>query len=308
MGDMADLAEVGARIDRLLGELAANGDPATVERAEEVVRLLMELYGAGLERVLDIVAADADAGERLRGALAGDEVVAGLLILHGIHPLSLDERIGRALEEVRPYLGSHAGGVAFLGVDADDVVHLRLEGSCDGCPSSTVTVKLAIERALLEAAPEIAGVHVEGQVEEDPTPRGLVQIQPLGGNGAGEPPARGGNSGGQPRPRAGTWARIDDAGLVAGQTKVVEIEGLSVLLCSARGHLYAYTDSCASCASSLEGAALNGDALVCPACGSTFDVRLAGRSTDDARLHLDPLPLLVGEGGIDVAVPAPAGR
>ena len=71
-----------------------------------------------------------------------------------------------ALDQVRPYLGSHAGGVELLGVDAAGVVHLRLEGSCDGCPSSVQTVKLAIERAIEEAAPEVAGVEVENLTRE----------------------------------------------------------------------------------------------------------------------------------------------
>jgi Fe-S cluster biogenesis protein NfuA len=46
------------------------------------------------------------------------------------------------------------------------VVHLRLEGSCDGCPSSTQTVKLAIERAIEEAAPEVTRVEVENLTRE----------------------------------------------------------------------------------------------------------------------------------------------
>ncbi len=47
-----------------------------------------------------------------------------------------------ALDSVRPYLGSHGGDVELLGVDEDaGAVHLRLLGSCDGCPSSAVTLQ-----------------------------------------------------------------------------------------------------------------------------------------------------------------------
>ena len=73
--------------------------------------------------------------------LVEDELVASLLVLHGLHPKDTETRVVEALDEVRPYLGSHAGGVELLGVDPEGVVHLRLEGSCDGCPSSTMTVK-----------------------------------------------------------------------------------------------------------------------------------------------------------------------
>jgi len=102
------------------------------------------------------------------------------LVVHDLHPLDLETRVARALERVRPYLGSHGGDVKLLGVE-DGVVLLRLEGSCQGCPSSTVTMKLAIEKAIEEAAPEILRIEVEGVA--DPTdrsdlscPTDLVQI------------------------------------------------------------------------------------------------------------------------------------
>src|SRR4029453_17038710 len=106
-----------------------------------------------------------------------DELVASLLVLHDLHPKDTQTRVTEALDQVRPYLGSHAGGVELLGVDSAGVVHLRLEGSCDGCPSSVQTVKLAIERAIEEAAPEVAGVEVENLTREG-APE-LLPIQPL---------------------------------------------------------------------------------------------------------------------------------
>ena len=74
-----------------------------------------------------------------------DPLVESLLLLHGLHPLDVDARIQRALDRVRPYLGSHAGGRAVSRRGATGVARLRLEGSCHGCPSSTVTVQLAIK-------------------------------------------------------------------------------------------------------------------------------------------------------------------
>ena len=56
--------------------------------------------------------------------LADDPLVESLLLLHGLHPLDVDARIQRALDRVRPYLGSHAGGVEYLGV-ADGVARLQ---------------------------------------------------------------------------------------------------------------------------------------------------------------------------------------
>ena len=166
-----DLRAVGARVEELLGQLRAAGDPATAEVAEEVVRLVVELYGAGLARTV------AGAGPVGLDRLVEDELVASRLVLHGLHPKDTETRVVGALDRVRPYLGSHAGGVELLGVDPGGVVHLRLEGSCDGCPSSTMTVKLAIERAIEEAAPEVTAVEVENLTRErEPQ---LLQIRPM---------------------------------------------------------------------------------------------------------------------------------
>src|SRR5947199_53827 len=56
----------------------------------------------------------------------------------------------------------------------DDVVRLALRGSCSGCPSSTATLKLAIEDAIHRAAPDVAAVVAEGAVAEPAAP--LLQI------------------------------------------------------------------------------------------------------------------------------------
>jgi Fe-S cluster biogenesis protein NfuA len=173
MAEVRNLREVGSRIERLLAELGAEADPSGRRRAEELVRLLVDFYGAALARVVEL--ADQSFLERL----ADDELVAGLLIVHDLHPLPTLARVEAALERVRPYLGSHAGGVELRGIDEQGVVHLALEGTCNGCQSSTLTVKLSIERAIEEAAPEVAGVDVEGiAAEPQPAGSGLLQIQP----------------------------------------------------------------------------------------------------------------------------------
>src|SRR5262245_24778193 len=136
--------ELGERIDTLLEGLRELPDPDVADRIGQLVTAIVDLYGTGLARMVAGLRAEPDGDARLR-ALAGDELVAHLLMLHDLHPDDVDTRVQRALDGVRPYLGSHAGGVEYVGVDGAGVAHLRLAGSCDGCPSSTVTVKLAIE-------------------------------------------------------------------------------------------------------------------------------------------------------------------
>jgi Fe-S cluster biogenesis protein NfuA len=163
MTEGGDLRSVGDRIEALLAELRAINEPRARETAEELVRSLLELYGGGLARMMEIVH-DSAAGGELFDRFAGDDLVASLLLLHDLHPEDTESRILRALDGVRPYLGSHGGDVRLLGIE-DGVVRLRLEGSCHGCPSSSITMKLAIEKAIAEAAPEVTRIEVEGVAE-----------------------------------------------------------------------------------------------------------------------------------------------
>ncbi len=163
--DGPDLREVGDRIEVLLGELQSSLDLRVWERVEEAIGLVTDLYGAGLERVLDLV--DHDDIERL----VADDLVGSLLILHGLHPQDLETRVVAALDSVRPYLGSHGGDVEVLGIDADEgVLHLRMLGSCDGCPSSSVTLQQAVKQAIEEAAPEIVHINVVDESAPAPAP------------------------------------------------------------------------------------------------------------------------------------------
>lgn len=166
-----DIQAAGNRVEALLAELATLGDPAR-SKAEELVRALVELYGAGLERVVEIVT-EAEAA-RVLHRLTADDLVAGLLVLHDLHPLSTQERVRAALEEVRPHLGGHAGDVELVAVEETGVVRLRLRGAGPGCPSSRTAVTRAIERAVARAAPEVSRVDVEGMAAGSAP---LLQIQ-----------------------------------------------------------------------------------------------------------------------------------
>jgi Fe-S cluster biogenesis protein NfuA len=174
MPETHDVRATGDRVDALLAELGRLADAATTAKVEELLRSVVGLYGAGLEHVMEIVT-ETGAAETLR-RLTTDELLSGLLILHELHPLTAEERVRAALDEVRPYLGLHDGGVELLGIDEKGVVRLRLEGTCHGCPSSRVTVTQAIERAIASAAPDVVRVDVEGLVPE-PEPQ-LLQIGP----------------------------------------------------------------------------------------------------------------------------------
>jgi Fe-S cluster biogenesis protein NfuA len=163
MTEGGDLRHAGDRIEHLLEEIRSMASPPVWERVDALVRLIVQLYGTGLERIVEAVEAPEASVQTIRARFLKDELIASLLLLHGLSPEDLDTRVQKALERVRPYLGFHGGDVEVVSTDAEHgVVRLRMTGSCDGCPSSLFTVKLAVEGAIQEVAPEVTRIEVEG--------------------------------------------------------------------------------------------------------------------------------------------------
>ncbi len=157
-----DLRTIGDEIEARLGDLRA-ADPRLADRAEVVLRLVSELYGGALERVVAVLA---DAAPEVLRDLVADDLVASLLLVHGLHPDDVADARRGGPGARPPAAGRPRGDVELLGVDVDEAtgaatVRLRLLGSCDGCPSSAVTLQLAVERAVLDAAPEVEAIEVD---------------------------------------------------------------------------------------------------------------------------------------------------
>ncbi len=180
-----DAQVAGERIEALLAELRSHAGPQVAEATEELVSCLVELYGAGLAAIIDIVGSDPHgAGPRLLDRLVADPLVESLLLVHDLHPLEAGARIQRAIDQVLPQFGSHAGKVDFGGIDDQGVIHLRMEAGGHGCGSSPDAVRAAVEEAVTAAAPETAGLDIE--VVEAPAELPLLQIgrRPAGLQGA----------------------------------------------------------------------------------------------------------------------------
>ncbi|MFE9452143.1 NifU family protein [Streptomyces sp. NPDC006739] len=150
-GDRLDEASVAERltlVDELLERLERTPGP-TAREAVEAVRALAEVYGEALARTLD------RAGPALAGALADDELLGHLLVLHGIHPEPVGPRVDRAVERLRRDLRERGGDLELVGIDGA-VARVRL--SAKGCGSSTAGVLAAVEETLLAVAPELERV------------------------------------------------------------------------------------------------------------------------------------------------------
>ncbi len=163
MTDTAELKTNLARLEALIHEAEKLADGELRGRIQELVAHLLEFHGAAIERMVEDVADLGVAGRNLVETWSRDELLSSVLLLYDLHPVDTESRVRAALEQVRPYLKSHGGNVQFLGL-ADGVVHLRLEGHCHGCPSSTATLRSTIEKAIYEAAPDVAGIEFEGVV------------------------------------------------------------------------------------------------------------------------------------------------
>jgi Fe-S cluster biogenesis protein NfuA len=162
LDDEAVRARIG-RLNELLEHLERMPGPTT-EMALEAVQTLTAVYGSALERVV----ARAAGVPALAAALVEDELLNHLLALHGIHPDPVEQRVARALDEVRPYLNSHGGEVELAGIE-QGVARVRLSGSCGSCSSSSATLEYAVTDAVLAVAPELSGV------ESVPAERGRTE-------------------------------------------------------------------------------------------------------------------------------------
>ncbi|MGO9463435.1 MAG: NifU family protein [Isosphaeraceae bacterium] len=178
MANHGQLQNGARRIEELVGKFEAAADRNLRAAAAELVEWLLHLHGTALERMIEIVERTGADGTDIVSRLGRDDLVAQLLMLHGLHPVDLETRVTEALAKVRPYLKSHGGDVELLGL-VDGVVRLRLQGSCSGCPSSALTLRNAIEEAVYRAASDITGLEVLGVVEEPPA-SGFVPLETIG--------------------------------------------------------------------------------------------------------------------------------
>lgn len=282
-----------SRISELVEKLEHAADPASRSNAQELLQILMDMYGAGFTRVLELLEQRGEDGRTAIEQFGHDPLIRSLLLLHGLHPVDLKTRVLEGLEKARPYLKSHKGNVELVDVDDAGAVRLRLEGSCHGCPSSSMTLKMAIEDAIREAAPDVTTIEVVGQPA--PVVPGGLPVLTVGSNGAAHEAA--------PAEEMG-WEEIPElVDLKPGGMRLFPV-GDRELLCSRLGDVfYAYGDRCPACGERLVEAVFRETAIHCAGCGQSYDVVHAGRGIARPELHLEPVPLLMDKGRARVALP-----
>ena len=263
-----------------------------------------------MRRIVETLEHAGDGAGPIRDAMAEDGVIASLLLIHDLYPVPLDERVMEALDQVRPYLDSHGGGVELLDV-TDGVARIRLEGSCKTCPASSATLELAVKQALDEVAPDLEGLIVEGIADSEPEPSTRLRAAGPPGGGERRPGGTCVEGGAEHRRRStprtaarGTpWPRAET--VAEGRIQAVEVGGATLAIACIEGTLLAFIDCCPACSSPVTAGTLLGGILACPECGGSYELPRAGLATDGGA-QLDPVPLLADSGGVRVALPQTA--
>ncbi len=169
-------------IEDLIGRIEKSADPALQAAARELIELVMDLHGEGLARVLDLLRAGAEPGAHWIESMGRDDLLSSLLVLHGLHPESLETRIHRALEKIRPSLRKRGGEVELLAIEGG-AVRLRMQAN-----GHAAALREVVEGAVYQAAPDITSLILEGLEDRS----GFVPVEAL--RGATDPHAFNGHA------------------------------------------------------------------------------------------------------------------
>lgn len=280
---MTSIEELAARVDDAVAAVAQLDSPARAI-AEELQVAVEAVHKAGLVAIVRRLRAD-DATRAALFELADDPAVHMLLSLHGIIRPDPATLATQALAAVRPQLHSHGGDVTLVRV-ADGTAFVRLEGACNGCSMSAVTLRNLVEEALLQAVPEITAVEV---VADQPTPT-LIPVESL--------------RVGLDRSAEG-WRKLGPAAdLPAGALSTATVDDVEVLVVNIDQRLSAYRNECAHEGLPLDNAVLDvgNGTLTCPWHGFCFDAG-SGECLSAPGAQLEALPLRVDDGDVWVRVP-----
>lgn len=275
-----------AELETLVGTLERDGD----ERALMLLQLMDAIHRPALELLL-----------------VGDTahpIAAAVLSMYELVPLDERTQIEEALDEVRPYIESHGGGLDLLEVDGG-IVHVRLSGSCHGCAASAMTLRRGVEEKLRERIPWFEEIVAhEPEEAEAPAPTGSVlpvlQIDP------------------RPRPPAADGAELlqiatlkrpvfVDVGLLADlpdhEMTVAQVDDKEILVINIAGEPYAFRNICpVDGRNPLDGGRVTGTVLVCPWHNCAYDARTGKRVDDEPNASsLSVVPIAVSDGVMRIA-------
>jgi len=287
-----------AELETLVSTLERDGD----ERALMLLQLMDAIHRPAFELVL--------AGE-LEHPIA--EAVLGM---YELIPLDDRAQVEEALDEIRPYMESHGGGLELLDV-VGGAVHVRMSGSCNGCAASAMTLQRGVETKLRERIPWFEEIVAHEDSDEEAAGAdagGFVPLLQIDFRASGKPSADGGGSVAAPADDGDLLqiAKLKrpvfvDVGLLAdlpvGEMMVAAVDGNDILILNVEGEPYAFRNVCpVDGRNPLDGGRLSGAVLVCPWHNCAYDARSGKRADDEeGQDALAVVPIAVSDGVLRIA-------
>jgi Fe-S cluster biogenesis protein NfuA len=168
---------------RQLGKMVAEfdhlPDGPQKDACKELVQLLMDVHGAGLERILEVVFESGDGGPAILERVGQDSIAGSLLLLYSLHPDDLDTRVRKAMERMRPRLRKLACSAELVRVQ-EGTVQVLLSTTGHSCGSSVGDLHAIVEDGIYEFAPDVTSLEILGL--EEPSPVGFVALESLLGH------------------------------------------------------------------------------------------------------------------------------
>jgi len=284
--------EMVARLNLLVEELEQYPDTEVRDKALDLVQIILKLYGESLRRIMASFDAEPQR-DQILGRMANDEVIRSILLIHGLMPVSLYDRVATKLNELRPYLVSQGCDVELLGID-DARARIRLMRSGKGAPPIAV-LKADIEKALSEVAPDLAGIEIDGFSEKV---EATAKVAAALGRMIEKPkndskPALVQIKRKQLEVTApeNTWVPvIRSQSIEDGQFKIVNFEDINVLILNLGGEFFAYRNACADGGLPLDDSLFQSPMLNCSCHGYGYDLR-RGNCIERPDLKLTSVPV-----------------
>ena len=180
MADEKEFQEKMRRLGTLVGELDQMPGAGSKVAARELVQLLMEVHGTGLERMMELVSEsgrEAGApGKAIIHRFGQDPIVRNLLLLYSLHPDDLETRVLKALDTVGRRLRKFDSDVKLVSIQ-DGAVQVRLQTSGHACGSTTRDLRSMVEGGVYDLAPDLTSLTILGSEEESSS--GFVSLESL---------------------------------------------------------------------------------------------------------------------------------
>jgi nitrite reductase/ring-hydroxylating ferredoxin subunit/Fe-S cluster biogenesis protein NfuA len=273
---MSETSNPLEKLESLMEFIENAPDSELKHKTEELVRLLLDMHHGGIVQIVRTLVSKSQGAMQLT-QLNEDPLVGALLVAHRLSPTDFEERVREGVAHAQDMLRQRGADVELVQLE-NRVAQMRLSGSAQTANTSTAVLKLVVEHALVETAPDLLGVEYESEL------------------GLATPPARSGPAGVQDN-----WTPlIHLQNVPANSIQLVSVADVQVLICNTEGNIHAVRNSCAHRGLSLEHAMKEGNVLTCPWHGYQYDLNRDAQCLTDPTLRLKTLPVLVSNGIVSV--------